>query len=126
MAVSYVELYTLRRYALKVLLLDHPYAASVVKRNAVRITLQRSLLRYLAQQKGDDKGPRSFVLKSKAHDPEIVDDSPTVDKKVDDVTGQLTSLTTSLNALQQRMDKREDEMAELTTLLKALVNKQGS
>ena len=64
-ALTYVEVYTLRRHALDVLLDDCPVARRAVERAKRRITLQRALLRHLSEVNGK-RGPCSFITKSMA------------------------------------------------------------
>ena len=78
----YVEAFTLRRSALDTLLEENVFAARVIHKAARRVTLQRSLLRFLTQQSGK-RGPCSFVLKSMARGVEFVDDKKSLEQKVD-------------------------------------------
>ena len=79
---SYVEAFTLRRSSLDTLLDENSFAARVVDKAARRITLQRSLLRFLTQQSGK-RGPCSFILKSMARGVEFVEDKLSLEQKVD-------------------------------------------
>ena len=62
MTLTYVEVFTLRRHALDTTLAEHPVAAHSVLTAKRRITLQRSVLRYLAAFTADSLLlPASYV-----------------------------------------------------------------
>ena len=81
-ALTYVEVFTLRRKAFYTLLKEYAEPRQVVRRAARRITLQRALLKYLTQATGK-KGPASFVLRSMSRGADEVDDRLTTENKVD-------------------------------------------
>ena len=117
-ALSYLEVYTLRRLALNELLANSPLALQVVQRWSRRITIQRSLLKYLAVRNGRP-GPRSFVPKSMAVEPELVDDSPSWEQRVDTA---IANMDASLQAIVCREDGINDKIAEVKAMLEALVS----
>lgn len=81
-ALTYVEAYTLRRNDLDDVLAEYPIAAERISRAAKRVTMQRAMLKYLAQEQGKD-GPRSVALKSHAKGYVTVHEVYTTEQKVD-------------------------------------------
>ena len=109
-ALSYVEVYTLRKFALTTLFADHPYAEAMMQRAARRIAVQRALLTYLVRVNGG-KGPRSFVPRSMANEPDIVEDEFTMAQKVDMTVAKLFDVS--------------KELTDLKGMMHILVNKMG-
>jgi CRP-like cAMP-binding protein len=115
-ALSYVEVYTLRRHALFTLLEDHPVASAVVHKAGRRILFQRAILKYLAQQAGKP-GPCSFIMKSMSTEPEVVDDNLTLEQKLD-VT------MTAVEGLQKKVNEElVGEVLAIKSMLQILVDK---
>ena len=122
--MSYVEIYSLGRRALNGLLANNPTARRVVRQSALRMTIQRALLKVLAQRQGK-KGPRSIVLKSMASDPEVVDDEPSAEQKLDSSMGKLAEMQQRMHAMQQRQETMAGELTEVKALLKTLVDRSN-
>ena len=80
-ALTYCETYTLRRNELEDCLEDFPLARKTVRKAARRITLQRILLQEMARRAGRDV--RSFASRSAARGFSEVDDTMTLEQKVD-------------------------------------------
>ena len=81
-ALTYVEAFTLRRNDLDEVLAEYPACADRVHRAQRRITLQRAMLKYLAQVKGNS-GPKSVALKYLARGYVEVKDIYTTEQKID-------------------------------------------
>ena len=112
------------RRALNGLLANNPTARRVVRQSALRMTIQRALLKVLAQRQGK-KGPRSIVLKSMASDPEVVDDEPSAEQKLDSSMGKLAEMQQRMHAMQQRQETMAGELTEVKALLKTLVDRSN-
>jgi len=112
-ALTYVEVYTLRRHALDALLDEHPIARRAVKRAARRITLQRALLKFLATTTGK-RGPCSFIPRSMSLGADVVEEKLTVEDKVDASLSQLGVIAEGL-ALQSLLGGAADGQAGAST-----------
>lgn len=113
-ALTYVEVYTLRRHALFTLLEDHPSASLVVHKASRRILLQRALLKYLTQVAGKP-GPCSFITKSMSTEPEVVEDTLTLEQKLGLTMTKLEGLERTVN------DTLLSEMSSIKAMLQTLV-----
>jgi CRP-like cAMP-binding protein len=81
-ALTYVEVYTLKRISLDEALADHPTAMKVVRKAQRRISLQRAMLTYLCRANGKT-GPVSVALRSTAKGFVVCQDEITTEQKVD-------------------------------------------
>ena len=115
-ALSYVEVYTLRRHALFTLLEEHPVASAAVQKASRRILLQRAILKHLAMASGK-KGPCSFITKSMSTEAEVVDDSLTIEQKLDVTMEKLEKLECKVN------EGLLDEMSAIKSMLQSLLDK---
>lgn len=113
-ALSYVEVYTLRRNALITMLEDHPVAEEVVTRASRRIFLQRALLKHMTQAAGK-KGPCSFIMKSMSHDAEVVEEALSTEQKLDATMDALEALDRKVN----------DELSAMKGMLQTLIDRSG-
>ena len=92
MALTYVEAYTLRRNDLMDVLEAYPGPATRVHKAGRRMTIQRLILRYLCRQNGG-AGPRSIALPENAKGYVTVNETTTVEQKVDQLVEHVTSFT---------------------------------
>ena len=97
MRLSCAQVFTLRRHALDATLAEHPVAAHSVYTAKRRITLQRSVLKYLVQQQGK-AGPASFIMGSLSSGAEKVRERLTLEQKVDATSSKLEDVSRLLLA----------------------------
>jgi len=96
-ALTYVEVYTVRRHALDALLDDCAVAKLTVQRAARKMTIQRSFLKYLTMLNGK-RGPCSFIVKSCAAGVDLVDpqsdltDAERLENRLDQQSQQMESM----------------------------------
>ena len=91
-ALTYVEAYTLRRNDLMDVLEAFPGPATRVIKAGRRMTIQRSILRYLCKENGMP-GPRSIALPENAKGYVTVNETATVEQKVDSLFDHLVKHT---------------------------------
>lgn len=121
-ALSYVEVYTLRRHALFTLLEDHPCASLVVHKASRRILMQRAMLRYLAQVAGKP-GPCSFITRTMSTEPEVVQETLTLEQKLGETMIKLDGLESTMNGkLLSSIKAIDSEMSSIKAMLKALAD----
>jgi hypothetical protein len=111
-ALCYVEVYTLRRRAFNQVLEEHPVAEAAVRLAVRRITIQRALLKYLVQS-GGKRGPSSFIMRSMATDPDVVDDVLTSDQRVDTVFSGMKELAHDLVDRDKRLRAELRDLKEM-------------
>ena len=70
------------------------------------------------------KGPRSFILKSQASDPDIADDPPTMEDTVDATARKLDGVERALDAIRTREERADAEIAELKAMVRTLVDRK--
>ena len=119
MALTYTEVFTLRRLALDTLLLEHPEIETAVYRAGRRITLQRALLKYMTKLMGK-RGPSSFIMKSMSSGVESVEDRLSVEQKVDVTVAKVDQLQAEIAAQKRKAD---EDIGEIKAMLQALVRK---
>ena len=91
-ALTYVEAYTLRRNDLMDVLEAYPGPATRVHKAGRRMTIQRLILRFLCRENGR-AGPRSIALPENAKGYVTVNETTTVEQKVDQLVEHVTSIT---------------------------------
>ncbi len=91
-ALTYVEAYTLRRNDLMDVLEAYPGPATRVNKAGRRMTIQRLILRYLCKENGR-AGPRSIALPENAKGYVTVNETATVEQKVDQLFEHVTSMS---------------------------------
>ena len=91
-ALCYVEVFTLRRFALLALCEDYPIAQAAVSKACRRITMQRALILHLVKMQGRQHGPRSFVIKDMSNGAEHVDEKEALGTIVDRTAANVETL----------------------------------
>ena len=95
-ALTYVEAYTLRRNNLMDVLEAYPGPATRVHKAGRRMTIQRLILRFLCRENGR-AGPRSIALPENAKGYVTVNETTTVEQKVDQLVEHVASITSGID-----------------------------